>query len=157
MPEREIHNVAYRFVTLTAAKFFGYEPVAIGTQQVNIATVEKTLADCADHPEHCGGIVELAGAVSNATEVDYEYLVECLLRMGNGAAIKRVVYLADLFDITLPRREELEAAFTSGYSKLDPTRGNDGQYTSAYRLLLNVTGVGSYRRMRLLTSVLLDL
>jgi len=139
VPEREIHNVTYRFVTLTDAKFFGYEPVAIGTQQVNIATVEKTLADCADHPEHCGGVVELASAISSAADVDYESLVEYLLRMGNGAAIKRFVYLADCFDITLPRRGELEAAFTTGYSKLDPTRGDQGQYTREYRLLLNVS------------------
>jgi predicted transcriptional regulator of viral defense system len=139
VPEREIHNVTYRFVTLTDAKFFGYEPVAIGTQQVNIATVEKTLADCADHPEHCGGVVELASAISSAADVDYESLVEYLLRMGNGAAIKRFVYLADCFDITLPRRGELEAAFTTGYSKLDPTRGDQGQYTKEYRLLLNVS------------------
>jgi predicted transcriptional regulator of viral defense system len=139
VPEREIHNVTYRFVTLTDVKFFGYEPVAIGTQQVNIATVEKTLADCADHPEHCGGVVELASAISSAADVDHESLVEYLLRMGNGAAIKRFVYLADCFDITLPRRGELEAAFTTGYSKLDPTRGDQGQYTKEYRLLLNVS------------------
>ena len=60
VPDREIHNVQYRFVSLTNAKFFGYEPVAIGSQQVNIATVEKTLVDCAYHPEHCGGITELS-------------------------------------------------------------------------------------------------
>lgn len=138
VPDREIHGVSYRFVTLTAAKFFGYESVAVGSHQVNVATIEKTLADCADHPEHCGGITELSKALSNAENAEYETLIEYLLRINNGAAIKRIVYLADLHGIELPRRAELEDAFTTGYSRLDPTRGENGHYTSDYRLFLNV-------------------
>ena len=138
VPDREIHNVSYRFVTLTDAKFFGYEPVAVGSQQVTVATVEKALADCADHPEHCGGITELSKAFTNADSVDYATLVDHLLRMGNGAAVKRIVYLADLHGIELPRRTDLEDAFTTGYSKLDPTHTDDGRHTSDYRLILNI-------------------
>lgn len=139
VPTREIHGVTYRFVTLTESKFFGYDTVAIGAHRVNVAGVEKTLVDCADHPEHCGGVLELAKGLANATEMDHEKLVEYLLRMGNGAAIKRIVYLADVLDIELAGRDALVDAFTTGYSKLDPTRGDDGQYASAYRLLLNVS------------------
>lgn len=138
VPEREIHGVTYRFVTLTPEKFFGSEPVDVGGHQVDVATVEKTLADCADHPEHCGGITELAKALRNAADVDYDTLAEHLLRLGNGAAIKRVVYLADRLGVELSGRDELVAAFTTGYSKLDPTRGDDGRYSGEYRLLLNV-------------------
>lgn len=138
VPEREIHGVTYKFVTLSEAKFFGYEPTAVGAHTVNVATVEKTLVDCADHPEYCGGITELAKGLANAGDVDRDTLVDYLLKIGNGAAIKRIVYLADRLDIDLPRREQLEDAFTSGYSKLDPTRSDEGTYTSEYRLLLNV-------------------
>lgn len=66
-------------------------------------------------------------------------LTEYLLRLGNGAAIKRIVYLADLLDVELAQRDELVAAFTSGYSKLDPTRGDEGRHVSEYRLLVNVS------------------
>ena len=137
VPKCEIHNVSYQFITLTDSKFFGYEPVAFGSHQVKVATVEKTLADCADHPEHCGGITELSKALSNADDVDYDALVDYLLRMKNGAAVKRIVYLADVHSIELPRRAELEDAFTTGYSKLDPTRTDDGHHVSDYRLILN--------------------
>ena len=125
VPDREIHGVTYGFVTLTAAKFFGYDSVVVDAQQVNVASVEKTLVDCADHPEHCGGIGELAKGVA-AADLDQATLTEYLLRLGNGAAIKRIVYLADLLDVELAQRDELVAAFTSGYSKLDPTRGDEG-------------------------------
>jgi len=137
VPTRDIHGVTYTFVTLTDAKFFGYDTVSIATHQVNVASVEKTLVDCADHPEHCGGIGELAKGLV-AADFDDERLAECLLCLGNGAAIKRIVYVAELFELDLTRRTELVDAFTSGYSKLDPTRGDDGHYASEYRLLMNV-------------------
>lgn len=137
VPDREIHGVTYMFITLTATKFFGYDSVAVDAQQVNVANVEKTLVDCADHPEHCGGIGELAKGLA-AAGLNQATLTEYLLRLGNGAAIKRIVYLADLLDVELPQRDELVAAFTAGYSKLDPTRGDEGRHRSEYRLLVNV-------------------
>lgn len=136
--DKEIHNIEYRFVTLTDSKFFGFEPVSVGPHQVNMATVEKAIVDCADHPEYCGGITELAKALTRTDNLNPDRLTEYLLRQGNGAAIKRVVYLADILDIELSRREELEDAFTTGYSKLDPTKPDGGKHDSSYRLQLNI-------------------
>ena len=59
--------------------------------------------------------------------------------MGNGAAIKRIVYLGDFYDIDVEKREALEEAFTTGYSKLDPPRDRDGTHSRKYRLELNVS------------------
>ncbi|WP_136689327.1 type IV toxin-antitoxin system AbiEi family antitoxin domain-containing protein [Halorhabdus amylolytica] len=142
VPAQQIHNVEYKFVTVTEEKFFGYNTELVNkTQKVKIADIQKTLVDCADHPEYCGGITELAKAVSNAgrEEVDWAIVSEYLLEVGNGAAIKRIVYLTDLFDIDLPRKDELKEAFTAGYSKLDPTREDQGKHSSEYRLRLNVS------------------
>lgn len=138
VPTHKIHGVTYTFITLTEAKFFGFEPRAIDSHTVNVATVEKTIVDCADHPEHCGGILELAKGLANASDIDDEMMVDQLLRIGNGAAIKRVIYLADLLDIELTGRDTLIDAFTTGYSKLDPMQGDDGRHSDKYRLLVNV-------------------
>jgi predicted transcriptional regulator of viral defense system len=107
---------------------------------VNISSVEKTLVDCADHPEFCGGISELAKAMQNAVETrcSWERIVEYLRRVGNGAATKRLVYLADQLDITLPEYEDLVESFTTGYPLLDPTREARGTRDSKYQLRLNV-------------------
>jgi len=139
VPEREIHGVTYKFVTVTEDKFFGYEKTDVSSHKVNIATPEKAVVDCADHPEYCGGIIELAKAVRKLDELDRSRLSEFLLRQGNGAAVKRVVYLADIYGIELSRREELEEEFTKGYSKLDPMRTEDGKHSQKYRLKLNVS------------------
>jgi predicted transcriptional regulator of viral defense system len=138
--EREIHGVTYRPVTVTEQKFFGYQPTAVGSNQVNISSIEKTLIDCADHPEFCGGIGELAKAMQNAidTRCSWERVIEYLWRVGNGAATKRIVYLADQLDITLPEYEDLVENFTTGYPLLDPTREATGTRDSKYQLRLNV-------------------
>jgi len=138
--EREIHGVTYRPVTVSEQKFFGYQPTAVGSSQANISSIEKTLVDCADHPEFCGGIGELAKALQNAveTQCSWDRVVECLRRAGNGAATKRIVYLADQLDITLPEYEDLVENFTTGYPLLDPTREAKGTRDSTYQLRLNV-------------------
>ena len=139
--EREIHGVTYRPVTVTDQKFFGYQPTAVGSNQLNMSSIEKTLVDCADHPEFCGGISELAKAMQNAIEqrCSWERVVEHLRRVGNGAATKRLVYLADQLDIDLPEYDELVKNFTTGYPLLDPTREAKGTRDSTYQLRLNVS------------------
>jgi len=137
--EHEIHGVTYRPVTVTEPRFFGYQPTAVGSNQVSISSIEKTLVDCADHPEFCGGISELAKAMQNAvdTQCSWDQVVECLRRVGNGAATKRIVYLADQLDISLPEYEDLVENFTTGYPLLDPTREAKGTRDSTYQLRLN--------------------
>ncbi len=138
--EREIHGVTYRPVTVTEQKFFGYQPTAVGSNRVNMSSIEKTLVDCADHPEFCGGISELAKAMQNAvdTRCSWERVVEYLRRVGNGAATKRLVYLANQLDIDLPEYRDLVKNFTTGYPLLDPTREATGTRDSKYQLRLNV-------------------
>ena len=137
---REIHGVPYRVTTVTERKFFGFEPTSIEGTTVQVSDLEKTLVDCADHPEFCGGLRELATAVRTVDERGCDWLTvgEYLERLDNGAATKRIVYLADELDIDLPTREALLKSFTGGYSLLDPTRNEQGRYDSEYRLQINV-------------------
>ncbi|TKX80296.1 type IV toxin-antitoxin system AbiEi family antitoxin [Halorubrum sp. SD626R] len=137
---REIHSVPYRVTTVTERKFFGFEPTSVEGTTVQVSDLEKTLVDCADHPKFCGGLRELATAMRTADDrgCDWDTVGEYLKRLDNGAATKRIVYLADQFGIDLPTREELVASFTSGYSSLDPTRPDTGSTNSTYRLRINV-------------------
>jgi predicted transcriptional regulator of viral defense system len=139
--EREIHGATYRPVSVTEQKFFGYQSTAVGSNQVNVSSIEKTLVDCADHPEFCGGVSELAKAMQNAVETrcSWDRVVKYLRRVGNGAATKRLVYLADQLNIDLPEYDELVENFTTGYPLLDPTREATGTRDSKYQLRLNVS------------------
>jgi predicted transcriptional regulator of viral defense system len=138
--DREIHGVPYCVITGTEQKFFGTEPTSIESTIVQVSDLEKTLVDCADHPEFCGGIRELATAMRTADKRGCagETVGDYLKQLDNGAATKRIVYLANQFSIDLPDREDLVAAFTSGYSLLDPTRPEAKSTDSTYRLRVNV-------------------
>ncbi|WP_225336635.1 type IV toxin-antitoxin system AbiEi family antitoxin domain-containing protein [Halomicrobium urmianum] len=138
---REIHGVPYRVTTVTERKFFGCEPTSVEGTTVQVSDLEKTLVDCADHPEFCGGLRELATAMRTADEqgCTWDIVGEYLERLDNGAATKRIVYLADQLDIDIPAREELVTSFTSGYSLLDPTQPETGSTDSTYRLRINIT------------------
>ena len=139
LPDRTVHDVEYHFVTLAERKFFGHEQYAVGGHQVPIATPEKTLADCADQPTHCGGIRELAKGIRAGTErYDPETVIAYARRIGNGAALKRLVYLMDHYDVPVPDRETVEAEFTAGTSPLDPTRSSRDDYAPDYRLYVNI-------------------
>lgn len=134
-----VHEVEYHRVTLADRKFFGFEPYAVGGRRVQISTPEKTLVDCADLPRHCGGVRELAKGVRAGTEVyDPETVIENARRVENGAAIKRLLYLMDYYEVPVSNREAAVRTFTRGVSELDPTRSADGSYSSDYGLNINV-------------------
>ena len=56
-------GLRFKFVTVVEKKFFGNKKRWIGDKQVIITDREKTIVDCLDHPEQCGGIVESAKGV----------------------------------------------------------------------------------------------
>ena len=136
-------GLTYRLVTLVPHKFFGHQRIWIEGQQVIITDKTKTIVDCLDHPEHCGGIIEAAkGLHESLTKADVlpRSLTEYAGRMQNRAILKRLGYLAEL--LGLPVGEEVarwQAALPAGYSRLDPLAGDRGPYDSRWQLRLNRT------------------
>jgi predicted transcriptional regulator of viral defense system len=135
---REIHGMAYRVRMVTEREFFGTTPTSVEGTSVHVSDLEKTLVDCADHPEFGGGVRKFASAMNVADEQGcaWESVGEYLERLDNGTATTRIVYLADQLGIDLPTRAALVASFTSRYSLLDPTRPRTGSTDSTYRLRL---------------------
>ena len=139
LSDKTVHDVRYHRITLADKKFFGYEQYRVAGHHVPISTPEKTLVDCADQPRHCGGIRELAKGIRTGVEgYDPETVLSDARRIENGAAVKRLVYLMDYYDVPIPDRETVEERFTKGMSPLDPTRSEEGAHSSKYRLRLNV-------------------
>lgn len=141
-PEMTALGVRYIFVTLRPHKVFGHQPVWIEGQPVPIADLEKCLVDALDHPEHCGGIGEVAKALTIAlTErrTDLERLTEYALRMRNGAILKRLGYL--IGHLSLPVGdfpERWRRMLPAGYVRLDPQRPASGPLDYRWRVRVNV-------------------
>jgi len=136
-------GITYRFVVLAPHKFFGHRRIWIEGEKILITDPAKTVVDCLDHPEHCGGIVEVAKGLYEAlTREDFppQRLTEYADRMGNRAIFKRLGYLAE--PLNLPVGDEIkrwQEALSAGYTLLDPLAGDQGPYNHRWRLRLNRT------------------
>lgn len=140
---REILNVRYRFVTLSGRKFFGFEPVSVGSTRVNISDIEKTIVDGLDHPEYCGGVSEVAKGIWNAIgKIAIGKTVTYAKAMGNSAILKRLGFLLEALEIDTEKKalNEMRKAVAPGMSPLDPMLPRKGRYATRWNLLINVSG-----------------
>jgi len=135
-----LNGITYAFVTIAPRKFFGSAPTWIGDKVVEIADKEKALVDGLDHPEYCGGIIEVAKAVWHARdEIDWDKLGQYARRMGSGALCKRLGYLTELFELgNKVKTGDLCNVSSAGYALLDPLAGHEGGYNSRWKLRLNI-------------------
>jgi len=130
----EVFGVRYRIVRIKEEKFFGIRKEWIENTQIHITDKEKTLLDCLDKPQYCGGVVEIAKALKYGSELDKKKLVEYAKKIENSGVIRRLGYLCDLFaiDIALPEIK------TRNYLLLDPTMSHKGQKNAKWRLIMNL-------------------
>jgi len=130
----EIFGVRYRIVRVKEEKFFGIRKEWIEDTQINITDKEKTILDCLDKPQYCGGVIEVAKALKYGSELDKKKLVEYATKIGNSGVIRRLGYLCDLFarDIALPEIK------TRNYLLLDPTMSHTGSKNAKWRLIINL-------------------
>ncbi|MEA2034765.1 MAG: type IV toxin-antitoxin system AbiEi family antitoxin domain-containing protein [Euryarchaeota archaeon] len=131
--EFEIFGVEYRIVRIKKEKFFGIRREWMEEKQINITDREKTIIDCLDKPQYCGGIVEVAKALKNEN-FDADILVDYAGKIGNSGVIRRLGYLCDILDIeiTLPKIE------TRNYLYLDPTMPKKGLKNARWKLMINL-------------------
>jgi predicted transcriptional regulator of viral defense system len=129
----------YRFVKIAPKKFFGWREIEIDGRRVRLSDPEKTVADCLDHPEHCGGVEQAARAVYfSHEELDMLKLVRSAQRMGNRTILKRLGHILEASGL-LGKYGGLLKGFrpSSGYPKLDTLSPARGKHDNRWRLLLN--------------------
>jgi len=93
---REIEGATIRFVMIGSRKFFGFEDFDVFGRSVTLSTGAKTIVDCVDRPDLCGGPAELARIVyGGIAVVDPAELVADALRMESIALVQRLGFLTD--------------------------------------------------------------
>ena len=96
VPTRSVEGTEVRFVAVADRKFFGFETFPVYGRRVPISTPEKTLVDCVDRPELCGGITELTRIVYGArAEVKLSKLIDAALTMNSTALLQRLGFLLE--------------------------------------------------------------
>jgi len=137
-----------RFVTVNARKFFGFESCEINGRDVRLSSKPKTLVDCVDRPDLCGGIPELVRIVfAAAHEIDPQDLIDTVMAFKSKSVMQRLGFIADLVDRPLrdPVRQAIRSAIPASYSSYfgrAERRVGDIGYIAAWGLHVNVPKTG---------------
>lgn len=131
--ELDIFGVKYKIIRVSENKIIGYETIWIDDTKVHIADREKTIADCLDKPQYCGGIIEVAKALQN--DIDLNKVIEYGKNMNNSAILKRLGYLCDKIGIPI---DLPQAYLATGTPLLDPSMGKKGITNRKWKILVNM-------------------
>jgi len=135
---KKILNAEFRFVTIPEYKMFDIDTVKIENTKVNISSPEKTFVDCLDHPEHVGGIEEVAKALYfSSNELKLDKLAELAIKIKNTAVIKRLGYISEVFNLDECLRIIAKAHLTMEYSPLDTFSKKKGKIIERWQLRIN--------------------
>ena len=129
-----VFGVRYLIIKISESKFFGVEKVWIDNVSINITDKEKTIVDCLDRPEYCGGVIEVAKALNNEV-YDYDRLSRYAVNMKNSGVIRRLGILCDYLGIPIV----LPAINSRNYLYLDPTMPKKGVTDRKWRLKVNIS------------------
>ena len=135
-------NASVGFVTLNPKKFFGYEAANYLQFPIKVSDLEKTLVDCVDRPEMCGGIDEVAKIMSNALDrLDGPKLVSYVKRMESRVLAQRIGLLLErlgkgrVAPRVMEKLHNLRGSFTY---LLDPKEPRKGQISKKWLIRENV-------------------
>ncbi|MBP6945387.1 type IV toxin-antitoxin system AbiEi family antitoxin domain-containing protein [Patescibacteria group bacterium] len=141
--QRKVNLLGNEFIMFKVQKnrLEGMSEIWRGNVKVMISSKERTIADCLQNPEWCGGIRHLAEIYKNykqETSADFDLLLSTIISQTNGAALKRFGYLSDL--IWPEKRHLLHTAdikLTQGNVKLDPSINDKGKLNTAWKIWVN--------------------
>jgi len=131
----EVFGVKYKIVRVKEEKFFGIKKEWIENTQINITDKEKTIIDCLDKPQYCGGMIEVIKALkNNRKELDFKKLSEYANQIRNSGVIRRLGYVCDFLNIKI----KLTSPNVRNYLLLDPTMAVEQKKNAKWRLIINL-------------------
>lgn len=143
LAETEILGVRYQFIMIKQEKCFGVLTRTSDGMNYRITDREKTLIDALDRSDLSGGILLIAQALKSTENIDWDKLTSYLDRLGSGAVYKRLGYLVEYLNISLPARllSEWQSKMTEGIAWLEPGGFSDGPVKTRWRVRVNVKGL----------------
>jgi len=145
-PAIEWAGSAFKFVTLSKRKFFGYRREKVFDTEVNMAEPEKSLVDSFDKPRYAGGMEQLVRITwRGLPRVKKEKLVEYAVRMNSHALIQRLGFIIDFLvkeDLVKPFPRNLKDKMLGHVGKaaiyLDSRKPRTGEFSREWRIINNV-------------------
>jgi len=103
-----------QFVQLKQEKFFGFQQTTYHDVPLNVSDPEKTILDCLERFDLCGGVAEVARTISVLIEeVERDKLLDYLQRMDNQALAQRLGLILE----RLSTAQEIEGDLIAGIAR----------------------------------------
>lgn len=137
--DKTIFGIKYQFIKVKPEKIAGIEIAGYGNHSYKLTDREKTIIDCFDLPEYGG---EFPGIVRAFVTNDWneDKLIEYADKVNNIASIKRMGYLAELYEMPLQKFIDFACGkVTKTISLFDNASGEKGDYITSWGLRLNVS------------------
>ena len=134
-------SASIRFVTLKTEKFFGFEEIKYQDSPLAVSDVEKTILDCLDRFDLCGGVDEVIRTIGGLTpHVNPHRLLGYLQRLQKPVVAQRLGLILERGD-NPPR--DLLTALTNLVSPyvypLDPRSPHEGARSRRWNIIENVS------------------
>lgn len=141
-----VGNIFVSFVNLKKSRFFGHEETRYMEATLKVSDLEKTLVDCVDRPELCGGVPEVVRIMSNSLgtgHVSLQKLVSYVKRFGSHAVAQRVGFILEYVQEKHKMRvepeilEELLRLTGSKIYPLDVKSSKSGEISKKWKIINN--------------------
>ncbi len=84
-------GISIRFVNVKEHRFFGIEDMKYSDKQVKVSNLEKTLLDCLERSDLCGGVSDVAVMISDAAErIEWKKLADYAKVFNDQALVQRL-------------------------------------------------------------------
>lgn len=135
---KTVFGVRYQFIKVKPGKISGIEIAGYGNHSYRITDREKTIVDCFDLQEYAGEFPGIVRAFVDNTW-DEQKLINYAVKVNNSAAIKRMGYLAELFDLDLKGFIAFaKGKVTKTISLFDNSGTDEGNYNTSWGLRMNI-------------------
>lgn len=136
-------NMEFQFVKVAKHKFFGWKPVDLFGERVNMADLEKTVIDAIDRQDLAGGIEEVVKIIFNAyKKLSWDKLSKYIANMKSSTLCRRLGFIIDLLNILVPKTFEdflLQQVKKDKAYLASPQRwGTQGKLNRKWNLINNV-------------------
>jgi predicted transcriptional regulator of viral defense system len=139
----ELGQTEIVFVQLRPSKLFGFHRIAYREFPLNASDREKTILDCLERFDLCGGIDEVIRTISVLIEeIAADKLLDYLVQMKNQALTQRLGLILERLSTLLPIDEGLIADIAQlvgeHFYTLDPHGPNGGDVNPCWRIRENI-------------------
>jgi len=140
----DIGSGKLQFVTVKRDRFvWGVEQMKYRNVSISISDLHRTILDCLERPDLCGGIVEVVQVISAAVDhpkFDQVMLAKQARMFGNKAVVQRLGFILErtrrrTIAKSLLLLEKIKSDFTY---PLDPHLGKEGRLSEKWQILDNV-------------------